>query len=79
MNQTIAIHLDITQVPQITNLLNVKTKIIFDIGCDGFRPNVAIILSIHALHLQRRQIIRRQGRHFEQNVTIECHGQKKDN
>jgi hypothetical protein len=42
-----------------------KTKIIFDIGCDDLRPNVAIILSVHVLHLQQGWIIAGHGRHFE--------------
>ncbi len=36
-----------------THLPELQAKIIFDIGCDDFAPNVAIILPIHALHLGR--------------------------
>jgi hypothetical protein len=32
--------------------LKLKPKIIFDIGCDDLGPNMAILLSIHAFHLQ---------------------------
>jgi hypothetical protein len=52
-------------VSQTTNIPKVKTKIIFDIGCDKFRPSMAIILYVHALHLQQGWIIAKQGRHFE--------------
>jgi hypothetical protein len=40
------------QVTQITSLLETKAKNIFDIGCDDLGPNMAILLSIHALHMQ---------------------------
>jgi hypothetical protein len=39
-------------MPQITNLPNAKTKIIFDIGYDDLGQNVIIILFVCALHLQ---------------------------
>jgi hypothetical protein len=35
------------------NFLETKAKIILDIGYDHLAPNMATILSIHALHLQR--------------------------
>jgi hypothetical protein len=36
---------------QATSFFEVKAKTILDIGCDHLAPNMAIILSIHALHL----------------------------
>jgi hypothetical protein len=42
------------QVTQATNFRKSKPKIIFDIGCDNLAPSMAIILSTHALHLQRQ-------------------------
>jgi hypothetical protein len=41
------------QVTQATSFLEAQVKIILDIGCDHLAPSMAIILSIHALHLQR--------------------------
>jgi hypothetical protein len=41
------------QVTQATSFPKAHTKIILDIGCDHLAPSMAIILSIHALHLQR--------------------------
>jgi hypothetical protein len=41
------------QVTQATSFCKVKPKIVFNIGCDNLTPNMAIIFSIHALHLQR--------------------------
>jgi hypothetical protein len=44
------------QTPQVTQAMSffeVKLKIILDIGCDHLAPRMAIIFSIHALHLQR--------------------------
>jgi hypothetical protein len=51
-------------VPQIANLFKAKTKIIFDIGCDDLRPNVAIIFFVHVLHLQQGWIIGGPRSHF---------------
>jgi hypothetical protein len=65
MNEGIVVCLNITQMPQIANLPKTKTKIIFDIGYDDLGPNVAIILFVHALHLQRGWIIGGPRRHFE--------------
>jgi len=39
------------QVIQAMSLLKVKPKIIFYISCDRLAPNMAIILSIHALQI----------------------------
>jgi hypothetical protein len=52
MDRVITIGLNTTQVTQIASLPETKTKNIFDIGCNNLGPNMAIILSIHALHLQ---------------------------
>jgi hypothetical protein len=41
------------QVIQTTSFLEVKLKIILNIGCDHLAPRMAIIFSVHALHLQR--------------------------
>jgi hypothetical protein len=51
MNETIVIVLHTMQMTQTWKLIKVKPKGIFDIGCDHFGPNVAIIFSICALHL----------------------------
>jgi hypothetical protein len=45
--------LHIAQVTQAMSLLETKPKIVFDISCDHLAPSMAIILSIHALHLRR--------------------------
>lgn len=65
MNEGIVVCLNITQMPQIANLPKAKTKIIFHIGYDDLEPNVAIILFVHALHLQQGWIIGGPRRHFE--------------
>jgi hypothetical protein len=65
MNQGATVCLNTTQMPQIVSIPKAKTKIIFDIGYDDLRPNVAIILFVHVLHLQQGWIIGGLGRHFE--------------
>ncbi len=42
-----------SQMTQATSLLETRPKQIFDIGYDQLTPNMAIILSIHALYLGR--------------------------
>jgi hypothetical protein len=50
MDEIIDLHT--MQVTQIVNLLKIKTKIIFDVGCDDLGPSMAIIPYVHALHLR---------------------------
>jgi len=48
-DETIDLHT--MQVTQIVNLLKVKTKTIFYVGCDDLGLSMAIIPYVHALHL----------------------------
>jgi hypothetical protein len=41
------------QVTQVTSLFKAKAKQFFYIGCGQLTPSMAIILSVHALHLGR--------------------------
>jgi hypothetical protein len=41
------------QMTQVTSLLKAKPKQFFYIGCGQLTPSMAIILSVHALHLGR--------------------------
>jgi hypothetical protein len=50
-HKVLTIIMQALQMTQAMNFLEVKPKIIFDIGCDHLAPSMAIILSIHALHL----------------------------
>jgi hypothetical protein len=52
---------------QAMSFLEVKPKTILDIGCD----HLAIILSIHALHLQRLVHSRKHGWQFKKDISIE--------
>jgi hypothetical protein len=65
---TIILH--IMQVTQTTSLLETKPNIIFDIGCDHLAPRMAIILSIHALYLQRLVNSWKHRQQFEQKIFI---------
>jgi hypothetical protein len=58
------------QVTQTTSLLETRPDIIFDIGCNHLAPNMAIILSIHALHLQRLLNSWKHWQQFEQKIFI---------
>jgi hypothetical protein len=51
MDKSIAIILHTMQATQALNLPKVQPKSIFNIGCDHFGPSMAIIFSIHALHM----------------------------
>jgi hypothetical protein len=53
MYKVLIIILHKTQVTQAMSLLETKPKTLFDIACDHLAPNMPIVLSIHALHLQR--------------------------
>ncbi len=48
------------QVTQAMSLLEAQPKIIFNINGDHLTPNMAIILSIHALHLETATNIGKQ-------------------
>jgi hypothetical protein len=63
---------------QALSLPKVKPKQIFYIGRDQLTPSMAIVLSIHALHLGRVVNIRMDGRKFKENVPIESNWQKLD-
>jgi len=52
-HKVIIVILETLQVTQAKSFLEVKPKIVLNIGCDHLTPNMAIILSIHALHLRR--------------------------
>jgi hypothetical protein len=52
-HKVIIVILETLQITQAMSFLEVKPKIILNIGCDDLAPSMAIILSIHALHLQR--------------------------
>jgi hypothetical protein len=49
--EAIVVDFHTMQVIQIVNFFETKAKTIFDVGCDHFGPSMAIILSIHALHI----------------------------
>jgi hypothetical protein len=51
MYKVLTIILHAMQVTQAMSLLEIKPKIVFDIGCDHLAPSMPTILSIHALHL----------------------------
>jgi hypothetical protein len=51
MNEAIVVVLHTMQMTQTLKLFQVQPKGILDIGCDHFGPSVAIVFSIHALHL----------------------------
>jgi hypothetical protein len=53
VHKVLIIILHIMQVTQTTSLLKIRPNLFFDMGCDHLAPNMAIIFSIHALHLQR--------------------------
>jgi hypothetical protein len=52
-HKVIIVILETLQLTQAMSFLEVKPKIILKIGCAPLAPSMAIILSIHALHLQR--------------------------
>jgi hypothetical protein len=53
------------------NFPEAKAKTIINIGCDHLAPSMAIILSIHALHLQRHVCSQKYGWQFEKDISIE--------
>jgi hypothetical protein len=58
-------------VTQATSFPEVKPKIILNMGCDHLAPSMAIILSIHALNLQRLVCSRKHKWQFEKDISIE--------
>jgi hypothetical protein len=63
-------------VTQATNLHETKLKIVFDSNCDHLAPNMAIILPIHALHLQRLVNSWKNGWQYEKDISIENNQQE---
>jgi hypothetical protein len=53
MHKVLTIILHTMQMTQAMSLLETKPKIVFDIGCDHLSPSMAMVLFIHALHLQK--------------------------
>jgi hypothetical protein len=51
MDKSFAIILHTMQMTQASNLPKIQSKHIFNIGCNHFGPSVAIVFSIHALHM----------------------------
>jgi hypothetical protein len=74
-HKVLIVVLHTTQVTETTCLPEAKPKTIFDISCDHLAPNMAIILSIHALHLQRLVSNRKHGWQFEKEISIESNQQ----
>jgi hypothetical protein len=70
VHKVLIIILHIMQVTQTTTLLETRPNLFFDMGCDHLAPNMAIILSIHALHLQRLVNSWKHQWQFEQNILI---------
>jgi hypothetical protein len=50
-HKVLRVVLHTSQVTQAMSLPKAKPNFFFDISCDHLAPNMAIILSIHALHL----------------------------
>jgi len=53
MHKVFTIILHTIEVTQATSLLEAKPKPIFDIGYDHLTLSMAMVLPIHALHLQK--------------------------
>jgi len=53
MHKVFTIILHTIEVTQATSLLEAKPKTIFDIGYDHLTLSMAMVLPIHALHLQK--------------------------
>jgi hypothetical protein len=51
MNQAFTVVQHTTQVTQIVSFYEPQAKTILKINCDHLGPTMAIVLSIHALHL----------------------------
>jgi hypothetical protein len=52
------------------NFPKTKPKTIIDIGYEHLAPSMAIIFSIHALHLQRLVRSQKHGWQFKKNISI---------
>jgi hypothetical protein len=70
VHKVITVILHALQVTQAISLLEAKHKWIFYISCDQFTPSMAIVFSIHALHLGRFVNIRMDGQQFKQDIPI---------
>jgi len=64
------------QVAQAMILPIAKPKTIFDISCDDLAPSMAIIFSIHALHLGKLVSSQKHGWQFEKEISIESNQQE---
>jgi hypothetical protein len=67
-NKRVVLTLEMAQTSTITKT---QTKVILDVRCFEFLLSMAIMLSIHALHLFKMLCWLLQGREFKSNVTIE--------
>ncbi len=56
---------------QATSFPEVKPKMIIDIGYDHLAPSMAVVLSIHALHLRKHVRSQKHGWQFEKDISIE--------
>jgi hypothetical protein len=70
----------VMQTPQVTQAMSffeVKFKTILDIGCDHLAPRMAIIFSVHALHLQMPYYSRKhRWWRLEKDISIESNQQE---
>ncbi len=69
-HEVLTIIMQTLQVTQAISFPKVKHKIILDIGCDNLARNMATILSIHALHLQRPMCSQKHRWQFEKDISI---------
>jgi hypothetical protein len=70
-HKVLIIVLQTLQMTQAMNFSKAKLKIILDIGCDHFTPNMAIIFFMYALHLQRHVSSQKHRWQFEKDISIE--------
>jgi len=71
MQKVFTIIMHTPQMTQATNLPKVKPKQKIYVGCDQLTPSMAIILSIHALHLGRVMSSQKHWQQFKQDIPIE--------
>jgi hypothetical protein len=69
-HKILSIILHTTKVTQAMSLPEVQPKTIFNIVGDHFTPNMAIVLSIHALHFGRVMSIGKQRWQLKQDIPI---------
>jgi hypothetical protein len=76
VHKVVIVVMQTPQVTQATSFPKAKAKIILDIRCDDLPPSIAIILSIHALHLQRPMRSWKHEWQFENDISIESSRQE---